>query len=51
MVYVVTYFYPDGSYAGIIGVYDKESKADSAINAHQSDYSDCHFIITESILE
>ena len=51
MVYVVTYFYPDGSYAGIIGVYDKESKADGAIIMHQSDYFDCLFLITESTLE
>lgn len=50
-VYIVSYFYSDGTYAGIIGVYDSESKADAAIFANQLNYSDCTFAITAATVE
>ena len=50
-VYIVSYFYSDGTYAGIIGVYDSESKADSAIFTNQLSYSDCTFVITSATIE
>lgn len=50
-IYVVSYFYNDGTYAGIIGSYKTEQSANSAINYNKIAYSDCNFIITETFLE
>jgi hypothetical protein len=51
-VWVVTYFYPEGAYAGIIGVYDSELKAADAIHkARTRDYPDCIFVTTEGSVE
>ena len=52
IVYVVSYFYPDGTYAGITGVYNDEGKARLAMQTLKlTDYSDCTFVITESEVE
>lgn len=51
-VHVVSYFYPDGTYAGIIGVYDCENKAKTTVQLHKlTDYPDCTFLITQSEVE
>jgi hypothetical protein len=50
-VWVVSYFYPGGVYAGIIGVYDSEGKADGAIALARADYSDCTFVATSATVE
>lgn len=51
-VYVVTYFYPDGTYAGIVGVYDDEVTAETTIGIMKiMDYPDCTFIITQAEVE
>lgn len=50
-IYVVQYFYPGGEYAGIIGVYSSEAKADAAIIKHQDEYNDCRFTVTEANVE
>lgn len=48
-VYVVSYFYPDGSYAGIIGVYKDQESAEAAVKfGLMIDYTDCTFIITHA---
>lgn len=46
-VYVVTYFYPDGSWAGIIGAYSNDARAQLEIEMQKKMYSDCIFVITE----
>jgi hypothetical protein len=51
-VYTVSYFYPDGSYAGIIGVYSNPVKArNTADMLKLTDYPDCTFIVTRSEVE
>ncbi len=51
-VWVVTYFYPDGTYAGIITVCDSEQKAADAVHkARTLDYPDCTFSMTEGVVE
>lgn len=48
-VFVVSYFYPDGTYAGILGVYDTEDKANATVTLFKlTDYPDCTFVITQS---
>lgn len=52
IVYVVSYFYPEGTYAGIIGVYDDEGKAKLTImTMKQTDYPDCTFVVTRAEVE
>jgi hypothetical protein len=51
-VFIVSYFYPGGTYAGTIGVYDSEAKADAAVHLHKlTDYPDCTFAICEANVE
>lgn len=47
-VYVLIYCYPDGSYAGLIGVYNSYEKAKANKDANQAFYSDCTFVISSS---
>lgn len=42
--YIVIYFYPDGSYAGIIGGCLSQKDADTLITQTKMNYSDCTFI-------
>ena len=52
IVYVVSYFYPDSTYAGISGVYNDEGKAEVSIQILKLiDYSDCTFVMTRSEVE
>lgn len=53
MVYVVSYFYPDGTFAGVVGVYDSKVKADGAIFLHRTTlgYADCTFVTTATPVE
>lgn len=52
IVYVVSYFYPDGTYAGIAGVYNDEGKARVTKQMLKlTDYPDCTFVITQSEVE
>jgi hypothetical protein len=50
-IHVLTYCYPDGSYAGLIGAYSTDPKAKSMELSLQQDYSDCIFLITEVEVE
>lgn len=51
-VYVVSYFYPDGTYAGIIGVYADPVGAHNATYIHShTNYPDCTFIVTRAEVE
>ena len=50
-VYVLTYCYPNGSYAGLIGAYSTESKALSVEASMKQDYFDCIFLITQVEVE
>lgn len=49
IVYVLTYFYPDGSFAGVFAVTTSEHGAEAVKRAAQAvDYPDCTFVITRS---
>lgn len=51
-VYVVSYFYPDSSYAGIIGVYSDPIGAHNAADILKlTEYQDCTFIVTRAEVE
>lgn len=51
-VYVVSYFYPDGTYAGIIGVYKNEVMANGVVQFEKNiSYPDCTFLVTQSEVE
>jgi hypothetical protein len=51
-VYTVSYFYPDDTYAGIVGVYRNPVKAQNVADSLKlTDYPDCTFIVTRSELE
>jgi hypothetical protein len=51
-VYVVSYFYPDGTYAGMIGAYKNPIKAqDIADVLKLTDYPDCTFAVTRVEVE
>lgn len=49
--FVVTYFYPDGSYAGIVGARYYRESAEELIAAYRLSYGDCTFIVTEIEIE
>lgn len=47
-VYVISYFYPDGSWAGILDAKKTLSSAQQIVDmAKASEYNDCIFVITE----
>jgi len=47
-VYVISYFYPDGSWAGILDAKKTESSAQEIVDmARASEYSDCIFVVTK----
>jgi hypothetical protein len=46
-VFVLTYFYPGGVFAGIIGAYTSPERAAAAERLAKYDYSDCTFVTTE----
>ena len=51
-VYIVSYFYPDDSYAGTIGVYKNPVKAQNTADMLKlTDYPDCTFIVTRAEVE
>jgi len=51
-VFVVSYFYSDGTFAGIIGVYSTENQADAVIMQNRmTDYPDCTFITTVATID
>lgn len=51
-VYVVSYFYPDGTYAGIIGAYaDPIAAHNTADTLKLTAYPDCTFIVTRAEVE
>lgn len=51
MIYAVLYFYPDGSFAGVIGFYSSPEKANDALLGALMQYSDCTFITTTGEVE
>ena len=51
LAYVVSYFYPDGSYAGIVGARYNKKDAKDLVSTYQLSYSDCTFITTEVEVE
>lgn len=51
-VFVVSYFYPDGTYAGIVGVYKNEVTANAVVSFGKNiNYPDCTFVVTRSEVE
>ena len=51
-VFVVSYFYPGGTFAGIIGVYSTQIHADAVIMQNRmTDYPDCTFITTVATID
>ena len=51
-VYVVSYFYPDKSFAGIVGVTSSASLADDLILYHEvNGYGDCTFVTTPATVD
>lgn len=45
-VWILVYFYPDGTFAGVIGAYSNLEKASAAFDAHKLIHADCSFLIT-----
>jgi hypothetical protein len=46
-VYVVLYFYPDGTFAGVVGGRTDRGAAEALRDETKADYSDCLFSICE----
>ena len=47
-IFIISYFYPDGSWAGILDTKKTLSSAQQIVDmAKASEYNDCIFVITE----
>ena len=47
-IFIISYFYPDGSWAGILDTKKTLSSAQEIVDmAKASEYNDCIFVITE----
>ena len=46
IVHVLHYYYPAGSFAGIVGVFADETKAKEEMDSLKATHSDCTIVLT-----